>query len=37
MLEAGIKYKQNPKDDRVFLSLSQEMRPLLKEALGLEP
>jgi tetratricopeptide (TPR) repeat protein len=37
MLEAGIKYKQNPKDDRVFLSLPQEMRPLLREALGLEP
>jgi tetratricopeptide (TPR) repeat protein/DNA-binding transcriptional ArsR family regulator len=36
MLEAGIKYKQNPKDDRVFLSLPQEMRPLLREALGLE-
>jgi tetratricopeptide (TPR) repeat protein/uncharacterized membrane protein len=37
MLAAGIKYKQNPKDDRVFLSLPQEMRPLLREALGLEP
>jgi tetratricopeptide (TPR) repeat protein len=37
MLEAGIKYKQNPTDDRVFLSLPQEMRPLLREALGLEP
>jgi tetratricopeptide (TPR) repeat protein len=36
MLEAGIKYKQNPTDDRVFLSLPQEMRPLLREALGLE-
>jgi tetratricopeptide (TPR) repeat protein len=36
MLEAGIKYKQNPQDDRVFLSLPQEMRPLLREALGLE-
>jgi DNA-binding transcriptional ArsR family regulator len=36
MLEAGIKYKQNPKDDRIFLSLPQEMRPLLQEALGLE-
>jgi tetratricopeptide (TPR) repeat protein len=36
MLEAGIKYKQNPNDDRVFLSLPQEMRPLLREALGLE-
>jgi DNA-binding transcriptional ArsR family regulator len=35
MLEAGIKYKQNPKDDRIFLSLPQEMRPLLREALGL--
>jgi DNA-binding transcriptional ArsR family regulator len=35
MLEAGIKYKQNPKDDRIFLSLPQEMRPLLQEALGL--
>jgi tetratricopeptide (TPR) repeat protein len=37
MLEAGIKYKQNPTDDRIFLSLPQEMRPLLREALGLEP
>jgi tetratricopeptide (TPR) repeat protein len=37
MLEAGVKYKQNPTDDRVFLSLPQEMRPLLWEALGLEP
>jgi hypothetical protein len=36
MLEAGIKYKQNPQDDRVFLSLPQEMHPLLREALGLE-
>jgi hypothetical protein len=36
MLKAGIKYKQNPTDDRVFLSLPQEMRPLLREALGLE-
>ncbi len=36
MLAAGIKYKQNPQDDRVFLSLPQEMRPLLREALGLE-
>ncbi len=36
MLEVGIKYKQNPKDDRVFLSLPQEMRPLLREALGLK-
>jgi hypothetical protein len=35
MLEAGIQYKQNPKDDRIFLSLPQEMRPLLQEALGL--
>jgi tetratricopeptide (TPR) repeat protein len=37
MVEVGIKYKQNPTDDRVFLSLPQEMRPLLREALGLEP
>ncbi len=36
MLEAGIKYQQNPTDDRVFLSLPQEMRPLLREALGLK-
>jgi tetratricopeptide (TPR) repeat protein len=36
MLEVGIKYKQNPADDRIFLSLPQEMRPLLREALGLE-
>jgi tetratricopeptide (TPR) repeat protein len=31
MLEAWIKYKQNPTDDRVFLSLPQEMRPLLRD------
>jgi tetratricopeptide (TPR) repeat protein len=36
MVAAGIKYKQNPTDDRIFLSLPQEMRPLLREALGLE-
>jgi tetratricopeptide (TPR) repeat protein/DNA-binding transcriptional ArsR family regulator len=35
MLEVGIQYKQNPKDDRIFLSLPQEMRPLLREVLGL--
>lgn len=37
MLEAGVKYKRNPTDDRVFLSLPQEMCPLLREALGLKP
>jgi hypothetical protein len=37
MLKAGIKYKQNHTDDQIFLSLPQEMRPLLREALGLEP
>jgi hypothetical protein len=33
---AGVKYKQNPQDQRIFLALPQELRPLLREALGLE-
>jgi tetratricopeptide (TPR) repeat protein len=36
MLAAGVKYKQNPSDKRIFLALPQELRPLLREALGLE-
>jgi tetratricopeptide (TPR) repeat protein len=36
MVDAGVKYKQNPQDKRIFLSLPQELRPLLREALGLE-
>jgi tetratricopeptide (TPR) repeat protein len=36
MLAAGVKYKQNPQDQRIFLALPQELRPLLREALGLE-
>ena len=36
MLAAGVKYKQNPQDKRIFLALPQELRPLLQEALGLE-
>jgi hypothetical protein len=35
MLAAGIQYKKNPQDNRVFLSIPQEMRSILKEALGL--
>jgi hypothetical protein len=35
MLAAGIQYKKDPKNDRVFLSIPQEMRPILREALGL--
>jgi tetratricopeptide (TPR) repeat protein len=36
MLAAGVKYKQNPQDKRIFLGLPQELRPLLREALGLD-
>ena len=36
MVAAGVKYKQNPQDKRIFLTLPQELRPLLREALGLE-
>jgi tetratricopeptide (TPR) repeat protein len=36
MVAAGVKYKQNPQDQRIFLALPQELRPLLREALGLE-
>jgi hypothetical protein len=36
MVAAGVKYKQNPQDKRIFLALPQELRPLLREALGLE-
>jgi hypothetical protein len=35
MLAAGIQYKKNPQDSRVFLSIPQEMRSILREALGL--
>jgi tetratricopeptide (TPR) repeat protein len=36
MVAAGVKYKQNPQDKRIFLALPQELRPLLREALGLD-
>jgi tetratricopeptide (TPR) repeat protein len=36
MVAAGVKYKQNPQDRRIFLALPQELRPLLREALGLD-
>jgi tetratricopeptide (TPR) repeat protein len=36
MVSAGVKYKQNPQDKRIFLALPQELRPLVREALGLE-
>jgi tetratricopeptide (TPR) repeat protein len=36
MLAAGVKYKRNPQDKRIFLALPQELRPLLREALGLD-
>jgi tetratricopeptide (TPR) repeat protein len=36
MVAAGVKYKQNPQDRRIFLALPQELRPLVREALGLE-
>jgi tetratricopeptide (TPR) repeat protein len=36
MLAAGVKYKQNPQDKRIFLALPQELRPLVREALGLD-
>jgi tetratricopeptide (TPR) repeat protein len=35
-IAAGVKYKQNPQDKRIFLTLPQELRPLLSEALGLD-
>jgi tetratricopeptide (TPR) repeat protein len=35
MVAAGVKYKQNPQDKRIFLALPQELRPLVREALGL--
>jgi tetratricopeptide (TPR) repeat protein len=35
MVAAGVKYKQNPQDKRIFLALPQELRPLLREALEL--
>ena len=34
-LEVGIKYKKDPQDGRIFLSIPQEMRSILREALGL--
>jgi tetratricopeptide (TPR) repeat protein len=36
MVAAGVKYKQNPQDKRIFLALPQELRPLLREALGID-
>ncbi len=36
MLAAGVKYKQNPQDQRIFLALPQELRPLVREALGIQ-
>jgi tetratricopeptide (TPR) repeat protein len=36
MVAAGVKYKQNHQDKRIFLALPQELRPLLREALGLD-
>jgi hypothetical protein len=36
MVGAGVKYKQNPQDKRIFLALPQELRPLVREALGLD-
>jgi tetratricopeptide (TPR) repeat protein len=36
MVAAGVKYKQNPQDKRIFLALPQELRPLLREVLGLD-
>jgi tetratricopeptide (TPR) repeat protein len=36
MVAAGVKYKQNPQDKRIFLALPQELRPLVREALGLD-
>jgi tetratricopeptide (TPR) repeat protein len=36
MVAAGVKYKQNPQDKRIFMALPQELRPLVREALGLD-
>jgi tetratricopeptide (TPR) repeat protein len=36
MVAAGVKYKQNPQDKRIFLALPQELRPLMREALGIQ-
>jgi tetratricopeptide (TPR) repeat protein len=36
MVAAGVKYKKNPQDKRIFLALPQELRPLMQEALGIE-
>jgi tetratricopeptide (TPR) repeat protein len=36
MVAAGVKYKKNPQDKRIFLALPQELRPLMREALGIE-
>jgi hypothetical protein len=36
MVAARVKYKQNPQDKRIFLALPQELRLLLREALGLD-
>lgn len=35
MLAAGVQHKKTPQDGRIFLRLPSEMRPLLREALGL--
>jgi tetratricopeptide (TPR) repeat protein len=36
MVAAGVKHKQNPQDKRIFLALPQELRPLMREALGIQ-
>jgi tetratricopeptide (TPR) repeat protein len=36
MVAAGVKYKKNPQDKRILLALPQELRPLMREALGIE-
>jgi tetratricopeptide (TPR) repeat protein len=36
MVAAGVKYKKNPQDKRIFLALPQELRPLMREALGIQ-
>jgi hypothetical protein len=36
MVAAEVKYKKNPQDKQIFLVLLQELRPLMREALGIE-
>jgi tetratricopeptide (TPR) repeat protein len=36
LLAAGIEYKKNPHDRRIFLRMPQEMRSILREAVGIE-